>query len=651
MTRRILIGMLGIVLSWSGQAAAEDAVTLDQVLVSLRRVPGLTLEADEYPGHATVVTAEEIKRAGATNVPDLLARYAGLFVTDSRSEGLGAEGTVNLRGVVNSSRSNVLVLVDGVKQNRVTGDEVHWPAIPVEQIERIEVLRGGGGMIYGEGALAGVINIITKRRPDRVMEGETGVEFGSFGHQRYHSAVRGAAQGVRYGVSYTRALLDGYRDDSSFRATTIRSFIGWDPLEATAIDVTTTTSRDTTNFAGGITSAVAEADRRHTGSFPGFSDEETNEVSLQATQGLPAGFTLTTQAFFRARDADSATPGRFETLAPSKGLSVRGSHEGASGFLKHTLIAGADLLDEKATTGTRGTSPLSESNRTGLGFYAEETLRLWGRLSLVGGFRYDRYRYEEDLTFPAFAGTLRFQGRSPKLGVTLDVTPDWALYTSYARSFKAPNIDDLDAVLPPFNDSVDVKPQTADTYEVGARWHRYPWLAVDADYFLMTIDDEILFDNFSFKNANFDTRRRGLELELRGAYQRWLQYYATYTFTQARFWKGEFTGYRLPLTPEHRGTLGVSIQPAPQATVWADWVLVSTQFRVNDFFNRLPADNYGYLNVGVRYTVNPWTAYVTVNNATNEEYGTFQSSNGTTISTGENPAPPMHVIGGLRLTF
>jgi outer membrane receptor protein involved in Fe transport len=74
-------------------------------------------------------------------------------------------------------------------------------------------------------------------------------------------------------------------------------------------------------------------------------------------------------------------------------------------------------------------------------------------------------------------------------------------------------------------------------------------------------------------------------------------------------------------------------------------------FRINDFTNVLPGDNYGVLNLGVRFEYDACTVYATVENATNEEYTSFQSSNGVTVSTGDNPAPPMTVLVGVRITF
>jgi outer membrane receptor protein involved in Fe transport len=236
------------------------------------------------------------------------------------------------------------------------------------------------------------------------------------------------------------------------------------------------------------------------------------------------------------------------------------------------------------------------------------------------------------------------------------VDEDLALYGSAARTFKAPNIDDLDAVLPPYNDSVNVKPQQADHYELGIRWNAADWMRVKGAGFVVHTKDEILFDTFAFSNANFTTRRAGLELDLRGKINQLhgTSYYVTHTLNQARFHKGGFTGNSIPLTPMHRLTAGLRAPITDRLTADLDLVWVGKQFRTNDFNNQFLADKYGVVNGGLEYIMpkklfprkfqSKWIPetkiYFQVLNLLDEEYSSFEASAGTSLSTGENPAPP-----------
>ncbi len=654
---RLVTGGLSLSVCLTAQAQDLEPIELGRVLITPQRmVPGTALREADFPGNATVITADDIRAAGVSTVQEALNRVEGVSVVDTHGFGLSSDSTVNLRGVVNSSRTNALVVVDGVPQNRITGDEVHWQSIPVEQIERIEILRGGGGTLYGEGALAGVINILTKKSSPQSVSGENGIEFGGFGQQKYWTAVRGSERPVSYGFSATRRFVDGYRNNTNSRGTTITTHTGLEFAERWKVETNVLHSEDTTAFSGGITPEMTEQDRRHTGSFPGLFDDETDQVSLDLTGDLGHGVTLGLNSYWRHRLSESVGT-HFATQTPSKGVGMRFGHTATGAVAAHTVIGGADFSDDKATTGTRGAAApdrMSESNRTAFGLYLEETVRFWDRVTLVAGYRFDKSRFHEDITFPDFNGTLRFEGHSPRVGVTYHWGAFQDLFASWARVFKAPNIDDLSAVDALFRSNVDLEPQIANHYEMGLRVRPHGWwpLTAEATYFRMRMDDEILYDTFNFTNNNFDTVRDGVELAVSGAW--WdgrASAYANYAFVKARFHEGLYTGYRLPLTPEHHLKMGGAVKLHPRLTVGLDWELVNRQFRINDFLNQLPADNYGVARLTLRYTHKHFLTYLNLENVTNEEYTTFQSSDGTTISTGEHPAPPFWVLGGVVVRF
>jgi len=628
--------------------AAEEAVSLGDLLITPRRIPGLQIQESAFPGNVTVVSEGEIAASGAANLPDLLAQYEGVSLIDSRGFGLGADSGLNLRGFVNSSRTGALVLVNGVRQNRITGDEVHWLAIPMEQVERIEILRGGGGTIYGEGALSGVINIVTKRGGEKPLEFEGSSEIGSYLHHRSTALVRGRLSEVSYSLGVTRMEGGGYRDRIKSRGTTANLFAGWSPTPETQIDLHLTNHEDTSGYSGGLTTATVEQNRKGVGSFPGFFDDWQRSASLNLTRRLSDSWTVVSNLFLHRREVDSATPARYGSLTSTFGAGLRASHEFSGERWGTTTIFGVDWAKDKAVTGRR-TATKSESNRWIYGFFVEEAIELLERLTVTLGFRYDKSRYDEDLTWPTFSGVLRFSGKSPKLGINYKLSDCLNLYGSAARAFKAPNIDDLDAPLPPYNDAVTLKPQQADHYEGGVRWKAAPWAKVKVAGFVVHTKDEILYDATAWANANYTTTRAGLEFNVSGILEKLkaLSYYLTFSWTRARFHKGTYTGNTLPITPKARITGGLRLPVTEKLTVDLDALWVGKQFRINDFNNQMLADKYGVVNGTVEYRFPKAKVYFKVLNLLDEEYQTFPSSNGATVSTGENPAPPRTWVAGV----
>ncbi len=628
-----------------------------EVIVTANRIPGTGTPIKEFPGHVTIISAQDIQQSGANDVAALLSRYPGVSTFDSRGFGLGADSAVNLRGVVNSSRSGALVLLDGVRQNSMTGDAIHWQSIPLSEIERIEIIRGGNGVIFGEGALSGVINIVTKKEPTDKWDAESGVEVGSYGQRKYTVSTRARHERFRIGTSYQRKDVGGYREASESRNTTVTAHTGIDITPEWSLNTQVLHSEDTTRFSGGLTPEASQARRRQAGSFPGYSTDELTTVTADMQFQPHETLDLALTGFIKDQETHSITAfGDFASFSPSRGLHLRATHtDDLTDDLNNQLVAGIDLADEKSSTGTV-TGTYSESNKQSYGLFVEDTLRLFDRASFIAGARFDQARFQEDLTFPNFEGSLRFQGWSPRVGASFDVTDQLTVYANYARPFKSPNVFDFSAPISlagfPFNGNIDLSPQQGQEFELGLHWEDELIGKLDATWFHSIVDDEILFNSLAFQNQNFDTRRIGVELSYEPKLPiEQLQARLAYTFLDAEFRKGAFKGNTLPAVPDHAFSLYTQYDPINNLELWMNWELIADFFRINDFANRLPGDNYGVLDVGIRYTYRWATTYITVENATDEEYTRFQSSNGTLISTGENPMPPRTYLAGVRVSF
>ncbi|NUM61975.1 MAG: TonB-dependent receptor, partial [Ignavibacteriaceae bacterium] len=130
---------------------------LTDVVISASKTSSSTLE---LANSITVIDSAQIINSNQTNVFDLLKSEYGLSVT--QPGGQGALSTINIRG---SNPEHVLVLIDGIEMN-MTSDAANvydFANLPVEQVNRIEILRGPQSTLYGSDALAGVVNIITNK--------------------------------------------------------------------------------------------------------------------------------------------------------------------------------------------------------------------------------------------------------------------------------------------------------------------------------------------------------------------------------------------------------------------------------------------------------------------------------------------------------
>jgi iron complex outermembrane receptor protein len=138
---------------------AQDNRDQDAVVVTANRFP----QSDPgIPANLTVITREEIRRTPATSLLDVLKNQAGVHITPLYGP-LGLDATLDLRGFGDAATSNTLILLDGQRLNPVSSDGINWSVIPLQNVERIEIIRGSGAVLFGDRASGGVVNIITDK--------------------------------------------------------------------------------------------------------------------------------------------------------------------------------------------------------------------------------------------------------------------------------------------------------------------------------------------------------------------------------------------------------------------------------------------------------------------------------------------------------
>ena len=128
----------------------------------------------ETTKNMTVVNAKEIKEKGAKTIADALRGVPGVVVRQMD----GASPMIDLRGSGATAQFNTVILLDGIPVSGLAGFNLN--TVPVDEIEKIEVLQGAGAVMYGDGAVGGVVNIITKAPTNKAVYGGAGLEVGSW---------------------------------------------------------------------------------------------------------------------------------------------------------------------------------------------------------------------------------------------------------------------------------------------------------------------------------------------------------------------------------------------------------------------------------------------------------------------------------------
>src|SRR5258706_5712475 len=217
----------------------------DSIVVNATR---FSEDARRLPASTTVISAEEIRRSAARTLPELLQEQVGITMKDFFGNN-ASNPSVDLRGFGVTGPQNAVILLDGRRITDIDLSSVQWAAIPLAGIERIEILRGTGAVLYGDGASAGVVNIVT-RSP---LKAGAGLEafgraatFGTREGQLYGSATSGnfGINASVYGLSS-----DGYRANNRNEQQNNTASLRW-ALGETTLDLRAATDAQDLRLPG-----------------------------------------------------------------------------------------------------------------------------------------------------------------------------------------------------------------------------------------------------------------------------------------------------------------------------------------------------------------------------------------------------------------
>jgi len=676
-------------------ADQADIIETPEVVVSSTRLPDAPVDARTLPAKVTVITAEDIRKSGAKTVQEAIQGATGIVMYDL--VGNAFQQAIDLRGFNGQPVPSTSVFVDGQRINEPDFNTINFDLIPFDTIERIEIIPGPA-TIYGKNALGGVVNIITKRGGDkRQVTGEA--LFGSWGRQRYTINASGPIGKFDYYFNLGKEREDGYRDESGANISRVYGRVGYRPAEETDITLSYTYVTDKLFQAGALPMSVAAVNPRANFTPGDFVDNNSNVVRLTGRQGLPLGFSLNVNGFYRQLDQAQFGVGQpffpGSILSTAQTISTTQSWGGTVQLAQNTplfgrhnnLVFGADAQRNdfgSRLASTSGFGPFNnrtDTNENILGLYAQDTLSLLPQLLLTAGVRYDQDMIEsnfEDTFTPPGIGKKTFYRTNPRAGLTYLIHPDASVYFNYSQGFRVPTYQELFPVIGQSNQFL--KPITSDNFEVGGKARLWNWGEASLSLFQSDVRNEIYFtctncDVFSGGydglNRNINrTRRQGFETSLKGRYNEYFDGMINYSFTEATFQsafnisatKAIMPGNTIPLVPKNRFSVTGNIHPSEGLTLSLIGLYVGSQFYLNDESNTQPRlPSYFLLNGRLAYERpvpgGRLTAFLMLNNILNQKYFTSGTMASNTLTGGGAleqfvmPAPTFAIYGGLSYRF
>ena len=222
---------------------------------------------------------------------------------------------------------------------------------------------------------------------------------------------------------------------------------------------------------------------------------------------------------------------------------------------------------------------------------------------------------------------------------------------SHSEAFKAPDSNTLIFETPNlFKPTPDIDPSIAYHNEIGARYAHPIWGSIRAAFFEIQTKKEILFNDITNKNENFDTERYGVELGWEIAPIKDVNVFGNFAWTRAEFDNGAYDAKKIPLVPEIKWAAGVSWQFWNPFTLTVEGAGVARQYALNDFTNRFRMEDYATAGAKLGWKKKNVEAWLRVDNVFGEEYSSFASSDGLTVLN-LNPSPEQVIEAGVKTSF
>jgi iron complex outermembrane receptor protein len=596
-----LASALAISLIASAAHGADQA--LSTVVISGSRFAS---DPSLMPIGATVITADQIRRAGAANVNQAIRKVGGVYGRQSLDG--SPDFGLDLRGFGANSSQNMVLVLDGVRlsENELSGTVLS--TIPIDTVDRIEIIRGGASVLYGEGATGGVIQIFTKRPAKNSHYGMLSAEAGQFGLRDLRAAAGHSWDGFAFDAAIGDLKTDNDRDHNEFENRNFSGGLQWSYAGGRA-GVRVESARQDAQFPGSLTQAMFDANPHAASTPEDFGSLDSDRVSAfvehrigaldfaaelshrEKTVGATYHYAFGGQSFVSASKYDSE----------QTQFSPRVRHLAKFGGMLNEVVAGIDLVRwNRLTTADYSKADATQKSKA---FYLRDELKFDAahNARIAVGARHEKFEKDtvDPIAFNPAPEHVEQSQNAWEVQGSFDVMPLVNLYAKAGQSYRVPNADENGFR----STAVPLKVQTSHDIEFGTTIGNADRQLV-ARVFRHALDNEIFYDptlNFG-TNTNLDpTKRQGIEIDAQARIAADWRVSAHLQHVKAEFTEGRNAGREMVLVPKNILSARLSWAPAAghSADVGVQWV--DSQRFGSDFDNSCGARIASYTTIDARY--------------------------------------------------
>lgn len=661
---------------------------------------GFATETRKISASPTIVTAEEIKEKNYKSVKEALQDIPSVnIINNTFGSMIDLRGQGGLDGNSAGAKANVQILLDGVAINSLETSMVSSPinTISIDNVERIEVIPGGGSVIYGSGTSGGVINIITKKGTG--IRANAGYSYTSFNGKKYDVSAGHTIGKFDIDLSYSNNEAKGYRDDSKDDSEYFQGKVRYDINDNHNVEFKYNNYNAGANILDSLTKEQLEQNRKM-GDTDGFitkMDTDKDDYTLTYNGKLSSNLDINTIAFYSKTDMLMDMPSesadtKWNFKDEKKGVKTKLKYSYGN---NNSIIWGIDYINNDGgrygkvnvnnAMMSMNTKTDMDLNKDTIATFVMNTYK-YNDFEFTQGIRYEKSDYEvtrtsatkitssiptmNKETFSSQTFTKDEDNYAWELSGSYNYSDTGRTYLRYERGFTSPGPSLLTNKYGGSYYLNNLDSQTYNSFEIGMSDYK-GFTAINLSLFYSLTDKEIYtymssgMTNSNILNYNLDkTERYGFEIKLEQYIDK-LTLSQTYQYINAEIKKGKeklfdgngnvitgenLSGNKIAGVPEHRFTLGAKYDFTNNFNINGEVVYNGNSY-INNNNKYGKQDNYVVTNIRANYNMdNGLSLFAGINNLFDEEYCTsvsYSQSEGYTY----DPAAERNYYVGFRYSL
>ena len=558
-------------------------------------------------GARHTLTQQQLALTGASSLTDALHSVAGLQLHDA--SGTGKFASLSMRGFGANASSNSLILVNGIPLSNPDLMPPDLNTLPLEDINRIEIISGSESVLYGDQAVGGLINIITDDSSEKNIRLQCGI--GSYNARECHARFANQFRAIDYQINVTSQETDNYRRHNYSNNNTLLGGAAYHhDKNQLAVDYKFT--NEMMQYPGALTAAQVWQNRRQASNVTDYFKDNNQYLHFRYKKSAWNNWLLSTDAFLRAMNGVGVLSASF--------TQSRGSF-----FLRPTLSnkddnrkwqTGFEVRDDRYHL----ESPfgLTNNHQTQGGVFALLNNKLNEKSALIIGARGAQQNTQLNTNVTAF--TIN-RATAATLGLTYALSQELSLNIRRAGSYRFPKAEENTAGHEP------LRTQRGVSYESGVTFKNTDNV-LDFSLYQLNLRDEIAFDPLQTPQNPFGTNtnlsptsRTGGSVAIKRHISTLFTADTQINYADARFRNGVNAGKQIPLVSNWTGRGGIQYRITSHFHAYAEAVFTGKQFPANDNANITGGQGgYTIYNFNLGYQYQSFRASLHFNNIFNKYY-------------------------------